>query len=117
MTLVGDAKCTPGTLTSGIILGGVPRQPANPRAGRATTQSSLAVEPASAGSKVARQGDGAETASAVAASDAYRAPVERFPTASRAGNACHSVYRARVLRSLIVPIDGPRPGIKGTHPF
>ena len=31
---VAYSECTPGTLTSGLIPGGVPCQPANPRAGR-----------------------------------------------------------------------------------
>jgi hypothetical protein len=41
--------------------------------------------------------------------------------ANRAGHACqswwrsHRMYRARVLRAVIVPLDGPRPGIKGTQ--
>ena len=36
--LLAYVRCTPGTLTTGVILGGRPRRPGNPRAGRVFCQ-------------------------------------------------------------------------------
>ena len=74
---------SPGTLTSGIILGGVPRQPANPRAGRSPDRATIA-ETASA---VKAGGDEVATncfGGVDRRSARFTTAVGQFATASRA---------------------------------
>jgi hypothetical protein len=78
-------KYTPGTLTSGLIPGGVPRQPANPRAGRKARY-------------------GPPTTRTVAVRERLSEPdssVRRFAVACPGSPRCHRTRLGKLWRGLL----------------